>query len=95
MFLFIPIICGTKDFNSAYDNNPKHTGLYCPNCHNNSVTPIKRKEFFTFYFIPLVPVHWGKQLRCSICNWRQDFTSAAELDKVVQQQQSINPGVFI
>ncbi|CAB4253099.1 similar to Saccharomyces cerevisiae YBL029C-A Protein of unknown function [Maudiozyma barnettii] len=87
MFLFIPLICGTREFNSAYDNKPEHVGLYCPHCHNNSVAAVKSKEFFTFYYIPLVPVHWGKQLRCSICSWKQDFTGDAELDNMTGYQK--------
>lgn len=55
---FIPIVCGMKSFDSSYDTVPGHQNLYCPNCHNYSVGPIKRKEFFTIWFIPLVPVFW-------------------------------------
>lgn len=91
MFLFIPLICGTREFNSAYDNNPQHVGLYCPHCHNYSVAPVKSKEFFTVYYVPLVPVHWGKQLRCSICSWKQSFASPAELENYVQSHGGGNP----
>lgn len=87
MFLFIPLVCGVQNFDSNYDNNPEHQGLYCPKCHNFSVVPIKRREFFAFNFIPLIPLHWGKQLRCSICNWRQDFKSESDLQKVVDEQK--------
>ncbi|AQZ18121.1 YBL029C-A [Zygosaccharomyces parabailii] len=84
MFLFIPIICGTHNWDRPYDSNPKHGSLYCPHCHNNSVSPIKRREFFTVWFVPLVPIHWGKQLRCNICNWRQDFSNDSQLNQMVQ-----------
>ncbi|CAI4054782.1 hypothetical protein N7582_000165 [Saccharomyces uvarum] len=86
---FIPIICGMRSFDSSYDSVPAHQNLYCPNCHNHSVSPIKRKEFFTVWFIPLLPVFWGKQLHCSICNWRQDFKNEEQLNKVVQEQQNM------
>lgn len=89
MFLFIPIFCGKQNYDSTYDSNPQHNSLYCPKCHNNSVSPIKRKEFFALYFIPIIPLYWGKQLRCSICDWRQDFKNESELEKVVNEQSNI------
>lgn len=88
MFLFLPLICGMQHYDSNYDNNPEHNNLYCPNCHNFSVTPIKRKEFFAIYFVPIVPIYWGKQLHCSICNWRQDFKNTEQLNKVVIEQKN-------
>ncbi|CCF59528.1 hypothetical protein KAFR_0H01180 [Kazachstania africana CBS 2517] len=89
MFMFIPIICGVKNWDSPYNTDPRYTGLYCPNCHNLSVEPVKRREFFQIWFIPIVPIYWGKQIRCSICNWRQDFKTDEELNKVVNEQQHI------
>ncbi|CAI1807773.1 hypothetical protein SEUBUCD646_0B00920 [Saccharomyces eubayanus] len=86
---FVPIVCGTRSFDSSYDSVPAHQNLYCPNCHNFSVCPIKRKEFFTVWFIPLLPVFWGKQLHCPICNWRQDFKNEEQLNKVIQEQQNM------
>lgn len=56
--------------------------FYCPNCKNLTVAPIKRKEFITVFFIPVFPIYWGKQLHCAVCNWRQDFSTEAELLKV-------------
>ncbi|CAR29620.1 hypothetical protein ZYGR_0AD03030 [Zygosaccharomyces rouxii] len=91
MFLCIPIVCGTHDWNKPYDNNPKHAGLFCPHCHNNSVSPIKRREFFTVWFIPLIPLHWGKQLHCNICGWRQDFSNDAQLQQMLQPAQAPLP----
>ena len=88
MFLFIPLICGMRNFDRNYDSNPEHQGLYCPKCHNFGVTPIKRREFFAFYFVPIVPVYWCKQLKCSICNWRQDFKTDEDLQRVVEEQKN-------
>ena len=56
--------------------------FYCPNCKNLSVQPIKRKEFITLFFIPVLPIYWGKQLKCPVCNWRQDFSKEEELNIV-------------
>ncbi|CCE61456.1 hypothetical protein TPHA_0A03800 [Tetrapisispora phaffii CBS 4417] len=68
---------------SDYEN------LYCPNCHNYSARPIKRRQFFTVWFIPILPVYWGKQVKCTICNWRQDFKDEAQLRKIVNEQKNI------
>lgn len=55
--------------------------------------PVKRKEFISIWFIPVFPIYWGKQLRCPICNWRQDFKNTDQLDKVVNEQQHVNHNV--
>ncbi|CCC67645.1 hypothetical protein NCAS_0A10870 [Naumovozyma castellii] len=89
MFLFLPILCGISHFDKEYDQTPAHNNIYCPNCHNFSVRPIKRREFFAVYWVPIVPLYWGKQLHCPICNWRQDFKNQAELDKVLTEQNNI------
>ncbi|KAA8910798.1 hypothetical protein FN846DRAFT_774804 [Sphaerosporella brunnea] len=68
MFFFFT--CGTQDF-SGNINGYEHLKVICPNCHNAAVVPIKRRTFFTFCFIPLVPIHWGKELRCTICQYHQ------------------------
>ncbi|QLG70381.1 hypothetical protein HG535_0A03200 [Zygotorulaspora mrakii] len=88
-FVCIPIICGVKQWDTPYANDPKLNAIYCPNCHNRSVGPVKRKEFISIWFIPLFPIYWGKQLRCPICNWRQDFKNKAQLEKVLREQQNI------
>ncbi|CDR46464.1 CYFA0S23e01244g1_1 [Cyberlindnera fabianii] len=75
---FVPLICGTNNYDSNLSEYP--SDLQCPNCHNNSVHAIKRREFFTIWFIPLVPMYWGKQLACTICTWRQDV-STSDLEK--------------
>ncbi|KAK9447781.1 uncharacterized protein V1518DRAFT_420407 [Limtongia smithiae] len=43
------------------------------NCtsHNNSVILIKKREFFTFCFVPVIPTDWGNEMHCTICNWSQ------------------------
>lgn len=48
-----------------------NTGGGEQHCHNAAVTAIKRRTFFTFCFIPLVPIKWGKELRCTICQYHQ------------------------
>lgn len=75
---FVPLIFGKKDIDSRIDGYPNN--LPCPNCHNQSVEPVKRKEFISFWFVPVIPMYWGKQLKCNICTWRQDINQK-ELDK--------------
>lgn len=60
-----------QDFDKPIEGYPAN--LICPNCHNPSVVPIKRKEFICIWFVPMIPVYWGKQLKCNICTWRQDI----------------------
>ncbi|CEP24611.1 unnamed protein product [Cyberlindnera jadinii] len=69
MFMFF--LFGTKNFTSHMDGYPNN--LQCPNCHNNSVEPVKEKEFISVWFVPIIPIYWGKQLKCRICSWTQDL----------------------
>ncbi|KAF8448192.1 hypothetical protein BGX38DRAFT_1093311 [Terfezia claveryi] len=81
MFFFF--VCGTQDFSSnlkGYEN----LRVVCPRCHNNAVIPRKRREFFTFCFIPLIPISWGEELRCTICGYHQD-TNKDQLNGMIHQ----------
>jgi len=90
MFFFF--VCGTQDFSSSlkgYEN----VLVVCPRCHNNAVSARKRRVFFTFCFVPLVPVSWRKELRCGICGYAQE-TSDEQLNGMIaqsQQQQQAMP----
>ncbi|KAL6927144.1 hypothetical protein ACO0SA_003434 [Hanseniaspora valbyensis] len=75
------VLPSIKDINRKPAICNEHA-YYCPNCKNLTVEPIKRKEFITIFFIPVVPLYWGKQLHCTVCNWRQDFSNEQELQKV-------------
>lgn len=86
---FVPIICGKTDWDKEYAQTAQYSSLYCPNCHNYSVRPLKRKEFIAIWFIPVFPIFWGKQLVCPICNWRQEFKNDEQLQKVVHEQNNI------
>ncbi|QLL32888.1 hypothetical protein HG536_0D04100 [Torulaspora globosa] len=86
-FFCIPIVCGVTQWDKQYD--PQVYSIYCPNCHNYSVGPVKRREFISIWFIPLFPIYWGNQLRCPICQWRQDFKSREQLDRVVREQKNL------
>ncbi|SCU84557.1 LADA_0D02388g1_1 [Lachancea dasiensis] len=89
---FVPIVFGKKDWDKEYEQSAQYNSLYCPNCHNYSVRPVKRREFIAFWFIPLFPIFFGKQLVCPVCNWRQDFKNEEQLQKVVREQANIQQG---
>ncbi|CDO92577.1 unnamed protein product [Kluyveromyces dobzhanskii CBS 2104] len=86
---FVPIIFGKKDWDSNHPLASQYGGIYCPNCHNFQVTPVKRREFISFWFIPVFPIFWGNQLHCPVCNWRQDFKTEDQLKKVQKEQQKV------
>lgn len=88
MCLFIPVVSGRMNFDEDFDNDPRHRGLYCPKCHNMSVTAIKRREFIAVYWVPLVPVRWGQQLKCTICKWKKNFKKDDDLDKIAEDQNN-------
>ncbi|KAF8462046.1 hypothetical protein BDZ91DRAFT_772742 [Kalaharituber pfeilii] len=79
MFFFF--VCGTQDFSSnlhGYEN----LRVVCSRCHNNAVVARKRRQFFTFCFIPIIPISWGEELRCTICNYHQD-TNKDQLNSMI------------
>ncbi|RPA85050.1 hypothetical protein BJ508DRAFT_12461 [Ascobolus immersus RN42] len=82
MFFFFT--CGSQDFSSQLKGY-EHMRIVCPRCHNVSVSPIKKRNFFTFCFIPIFPIAWGEELRCGICGYHQK-TSENELQQIQNQQ---------
>lgn len=77
MSLLIPIFCGIQSYDSNLsDQFTNSSGLTCPNCHNQSVHLIKKRQFFTIWFVPVLPIYWGKQIKCDICSWDQDVNHA-------------------
>ncbi|EDO17023.1 hypothetical protein Kpol_1065p39 [Vanderwaltozyma polyspora DSM 70294] len=98
MFLFLPIVCGISHYDSNY--KPKKgnmdrkappitdfTHIYCPKCRNYSAKPVKRRDFFSVFFVPILPVYFGKQIRCTICNWKYRFQSDQDLYGIIEQQR--------
>ncbi|KTW32097.1 uncharacterized protein T551_00779 [Pneumocystis jirovecii RU7] len=81
---------GVEDFSTkvqGYEN----LFVYCPICHNISVTPINEKKFITICFIPLIPYSWGKVMRCYICSWFQN-TDDAEIQRIsIMKYQTPSP----
>ncbi|KAJ6264552.1 hypothetical protein Dda_0699 [Drechslerella dactyloides] len=86
-FIFV---CGTQDFSSrlkGYEN----LRVNCQNCHNNSVIAIKRRNFFTFCYIPIIPLSWNEELNCTICNARSKI-STAQLHQLANEAPMHNMG---
>ncbi|KAK9236317.1 hypothetical protein V1525DRAFT_407431 [Lipomyces kononenkoae] len=88
---FIPLIfvCGGANYNKPLPGY-ESLRLYCPRCHNISLVAIKKREFFTFCFVPVIPISWGEALHCTICPYEQP-TSTDQLNSLraqsPQQQQ--------
>lgn len=63
----------------------EHLRFYCPRCHNVSMEAQKDHQFFTFCFIPLIPISFSKNLTCPICGYKQG-TSKEQLEVMKNQQ---------
>ncbi|KAF2820440.1 hypothetical protein CC86DRAFT_305023 [Ophiobolus disseminans] len=81
MFFFFT--CGTHVFNSAL-SGAEHITVQCQNCGNFSGRVMKRWEWFTFCFVPIVPFSLKPrhEVGCHICNFGQDVKYRPD----VQQQ---------
>ncbi|KAJ4357590.1 uncharacterized protein N0V89_002166 [Didymosphaeria variabile] len=64
----------THAFNSHLKGAENLT-FQCQNCGNFSARPMKRWEWFTFCFVPVIPFSLKpyKELGCHICNFWQDI----------------------
>ncbi|KAK9315456.1 hypothetical protein V1524DRAFT_415331 [Lipomyces starkeyi] len=92
---FIPLffVCGGANYNKPLPGY-EDLRLYCPRW--SAVVAIKKREFFTFCFIPVIPTSLGEALHCTICPFEQ-ATSADQLNSFRSQspqQQMQLPGYF-
>ncbi|GAA6023439.1 hypothetical protein JCM10207_004412 [Rhodosporidiobolus poonsookiae] len=67
MFLCIPLVCGAAPHTKPEPGN--HPPRHCPRCNNQSVHPFKRRTWFEFFWIPLIPFKNKHLLICTICQW--------------------------
>ncbi|KAJ8066233.1 hypothetical protein OCU04_005317 [Sclerotinia nivalis] len=79
--------CGEHEFSSqlqGYEN----VLCQCHNCGNYSAKVIKRHPWFTFCFIPVLPLsfHAYEDVVCSICNFAQPLQNRPDV------QSQINGG---
>ncbi|KAF2107613.1 hypothetical protein BDV96DRAFT_589071 [Lophiotrema nucula] len=72
MFFFFT--CGTHTFTNRLAGAENLT-VQCQNCGNFSGHVVKRWEWFTFCFVPLIPFSLKpyKEVGCHICNFYQDI----------------------
>ncbi|KAF2246763.1 hypothetical protein BU26DRAFT_521198 [Trematosphaeria pertusa] len=72
MFFFFT--CGTHTFSSPLKGAEGLT-VQCQNCGNWSGRVMKRWEWFTFCFVPIIPFSLKpyKEVGCHICNFWQDI----------------------
>ncbi|KAI4953412.1 hypothetical protein J4E91_002259 [Alternaria rosae] len=78
MFFFFT--CGTHTFTSRLAGTENLT-LQCQNCGNQTGRVMKRWEWFTFCFIPVIPFSLKprKEVGCHVCNFWQDIKYRPEL----------------
>ncbi|KAF2868666.1 hypothetical protein BDV95DRAFT_499767 [Massariosphaeria phaeospora] len=81
MFFFFT--CGTHTFSSRLAGAENLT-VQCQNCGNFSGRVVKRWEWFTFCFVPVIPFSLKpyKEVGCPVCNFHQDIKYRPD----VQQQ---------
>ncbi|KAH6643194.1 hypothetical protein C7974DRAFT_119219 [Boeremia exigua] len=83
MFFFFT--CGTHTFQSQLAG-AEHITVQCQNCGNFSGRVMKRWQWFTFCFVPLIPFSLKPyhEVGCHVCNFWQDVKYRPD----VQQQMS-------
>ncbi|KAK4504038.1 hypothetical protein PRZ48_004953 [Zasmidium cellare] len=77
--------CGTHTFQSLLPG-AEHVQCQCQNCGNWSGRVVKRWEWFTFCFVPIIPFSlkpWH-EVNCHICHFHQDIKYRPD----VQQQMN-------
>ncbi|KAI8933889.1 hypothetical protein NX059_009586 [Plenodomus lindquistii] len=83
MFFFFT--CGTHTFSSPL-KGAEHITTQCQNCGNYSGRVMKRWEWFTFCFIPVIPFSLKpyKEVGCGICNFYQDIKYRPDVQAQMQ-----------
>ncbi|KAJ9616817.1 hypothetical protein H2200_000536 [Cladophialophora chaetospira] len=72
-------VMGTQDFTKPLKGYEGVTAQ-CHNCGNWAAHPIQTWDWFTFCFIPVIPLGGKhKDLACSICRFRQDIQSRPDV----------------
>ncbi|CAA9966908.1 hypothetical protein CFE70_010339 [Pyrenophora teres f. teres 0-1] len=84
MFFFFT--CGTHTFTSKL-SGAEHITVQCQNCGNFSGRVMKRWEWFTFCFIPVIPfsIKPYKEVGCHICNFWQDIKYRPDVQAQIGQ----------
>jgi hypothetical protein len=81
MFFFF--VCGEKTIRKELEG---YEGLTCQchNCGNMSGRVLKRRPFFTFCWIPLIPftISGYKDISCHICNFNQPLDQRPDVQSM-------------
>ncbi|KAF2713571.1 hypothetical protein K504DRAFT_338403, partial [Pleomassaria siparia CBS 279.74] len=87
--MFFLFTCGTHTFQSPLKGAENLT-VTCQNCGNFSGRILKRWEWFTFCFVPIIPFSLKpyKEVGCHICRFYQDIKYRPD----VQQQLGMSGG---
>jgi len=72
--------CGEHEFSSQLKGY-ESVLCQCHNCGNWSARVIKRNPWFTFCFVPVLPlsVHGYEDVACSICNFAQPLQNRQDV----------------
>ncbi|KAF2032944.1 hypothetical protein EK21DRAFT_59788 [Setomelanomma holmii] len=94
MFFFFT--CGTHVFNSPL-KGAEHITVQCQNCGNFSGRVMKRWEWFTFCFVPIIPFSLKpyKEVGCHICHFGQDIKYRPDVQQQIQGGGGQAPAVMM
>ncbi|KAF2207263.1 hypothetical protein CERZMDRAFT_51461 [Cercospora zeae-maydis SCOH1-5] len=78
--------CGMHTFQSLLKGYENIT-VRCRNCGNWSCKVTKKWNWFTFCFVPIIPLSWGaeKILKCHVCRFEDDIRNSDEAQRQMQQ----------
>ncbi|KAI6783135.1 uncharacterized protein J7T54_000637 [Emericellopsis cladophorae] len=90
MFFFFT--CGEKTIRSKL---PGYEGVVCQchNCGNMSGRVLKRRPFFTFCFVPIIPftISGYKDISCHICNYNQPLEQRPDVQAMANGGAGVGP----
>lgn len=93
--MFFLFTCGSHTFQSRL-KGAEHLTVQCQNCGNLSGHVYKRWQWFTFCFVPVIPLSvkpWH-EVGCHICNFYQDIKYRPDVQAQIgdpQHQQDAVP----
>lgn len=86
--------CGEQTFRREVEG---YEGLVCRclNCGNYSGHVIKTHPWFTFCFVPVIPlsIHGYEDINCHICNFNQPLESRPDVQSMRYGGAGARPGV--